>query len=77
MKVFNASEVNPVAVESILNDLIVATTPSIANPVSQFPSDLDTTNEVVSLTVDFLMRDLQSGDPIKLSTVSLLVLTIK
>lgn len=68
---FNTSEVDPEAVEAVLSDLVVATTPSAGNPVSQFPRDLDTTNEVVGLTVDYLMRGLQSGDPTDLSTVSI------
>ena len=68
--VFNATQVDPAAVETILNDLVEATTPSVTDPISQFPRDLDTTNEVVGLTVDFLRRDLESGDPIDLSTVS-------
>lgn len=61
---------DPAAVEAVLQDLVMATTPSATNPVSQFPRDLDTTNEVVGMTVDYLRRDLQSGDPADLSTVS-------
>lgn len=68
--VFNASEVDPLAVDSILQDLVVATTPSASNPVSQFPRDLATTNDVVDLTVNYLRRNLESGTPTDLSTVS-------
>ena len=67
---FNATNVDPVAVESVLTELVMATMPSINN-ISEFPRDLDTTNNVVSLAVEFLMQDLLSDDPIDLSTVSL------
>lgn len=75
-KVFNASVVNPEAVEAILVDLVMATTPSATNPVSQFPRDLDTTNEVMDMTVNYLRMGLESGDPTDLSTVSAWLLAV-
>lgn len=69
-KVFNASVVDPDAVEAILEELVMATTPSATNPVSQFPSDLNTTNDVVDMTINYLRTGLESGDPTDLSTVS-------
>lgn len=75
-KIFNATEVDPNAVEAILEDLVMATTPSATNPISQFPRDLDTTNNVVDMAVNYLRTGLESGEPTDLSTVSVELLVL-
>lgn len=72
--VFAASEVDQTAVQSILTDLVTATTPSVDESVSLFPRDLDTTNNVVHMTVGYLMQNLQSDNTIDLSIVSLQII---
>ena len=59
---------NPAEVQSLLDELEAATVP-VGGPVSLFPQDLGITNEVVFLTVDYLMQDVKSARPSSFNTV--------
>ena len=44
--------------------------------ISLFPRDLDVCNQVVSMSVGFLMQNLQSKDPVDLNTVCCYIISI-
>ena len=69
---FNREVVNPLEVEAVLEDLEEATAVEGPNAVSHFPRDLETANNVLSMSLDFLMDNLASdpNNPIPLSVVS-------
>ena len=57
----------------VLENLVMATEVGDGpETVSLFPQDLGTTNNVLNMTLDYLMQDLSSNpdNPIPLSTVS-------
>ena len=69
---FSQETVNVLDVEAILEDLQEATTVESPEAVSQFPQDLGTANNVLNMSLDFLMNDLASNpdNPIPLNVVS-------
>ena len=66
---FNKSTINASEVAMMLEDLTIATSPQ---GVSQFPRDLQSTNNVVSMTLRFLMDNLLADfeTPISFNSVS-------
>lgn len=70
-RVFSASA-EPDEVEAILEDLANVTTVEDEETPSQFPSDLQTINNIMNMSVDYLLLDLTTnpGSPANLSTVS-------
>ena len=66
--------VDGLEVEAILEDLQEATTVESPDAVSQFPQDLSTANNILNMSVDFLMSDLATNpdNPIPLNVVSCL-----
>ena len=71
-QVLSADTVDPVALDNVLEELVNATTVMSNDSSSQFPRSLQTTNDVLNMTVDFLMENLitNSNDPVPLSVVS-------
>ena len=69
---FSTEEVDPMAPDNVLEGLLIATTMVSNESSSQFPRDLQTTNDVLNMTVNFLMTDLitNSDDPVPLNLVS-------
>ena len=69
---FRPETVNAVEVDAILESLQMATAVESPDDPSQFPQDLGTTNNVLDMSLDFLMSDLASNpsDPLGLSVVS-------
>ena len=61
-----------VDIEEVLEDLVVATEVESPEAVSLFPQDLQTTNNILNMTLEYLIEDLSSNpdNPILLSTVS-------
>lgn len=53
---------NPAEAQSLLDELEAATVP-VGGTVSLFPQDLGITNEVVFLTLDYLVEDVRSARP--------------
>lgn len=69
---FSREVVNPLDIEIVLEELVQATSVESNETASQFPRDLQTTNDVLNMTVNYLLNDLTSNpdNPIPLSTVS-------
>ena len=67
---FSSEDVDATEVEEILEELVMATTVESAETPSQFPQDLATTSNILDMTVEYLMQDLSSDNPIPLNTVS-------
>ncbi len=63
--------VDPFEVEAVLQELVVATEVKSPETPSHFPLDLEAANNILHMTVDFLITDLSTNpdDPIALSTV--------
>ena len=63
---------NAVGVDAILESLQMATAVESPDDPSQFPRDLGTANNILDMSLDFLMGDLASNpnDPLGLSVVS-------
>lgn len=66
---------NEFEVEAVLEDLQEATTVESPEAVSLFPQDLGSVNNVLNMSLDFLMDDLVTNpdDPIPLNVVSVTV----
>lgn len=62
---------NAFEVEAVLEDLQDATAVESVETVSQFPQDLATANNILNMSLDFLMDDLASNpeNPIPFSVV--------
>ena len=71
-EVFSQEVVSSQELEMVLEGLVVATEVESPEAVSLFPQDLGTTNNILNMTVDYLMQDLSSNpdNPLPLSTVS-------
>jgi molecular chaperone GrpE (heat shock protein) len=73
---FGGETVDVEKVIAVLDDLQMATTVENVNEsVSELPQSLEVTNNVLNMTLDFLMDDLvvNSENPVPLNLVSLLV----
>ena len=64
--------VNPTELDDVLDELVEATAVESNTSASQFPRDLEITNNVLNMTVNRLIDDLSSNpnNPIPLSVVS-------
>ena len=65
-------EIDPLEVDSVLQELVEATTVEANVSASQFPRDLQITNNILNMTLDYLINDLtfNPNDPVPLSVVS-------
>lgn len=64
--------VDPIEVDVVLDELVEATAVESNTSASQFPRDLQITNDVLNMTVNYLIDNLASNpnNPIPLSVVS-------
>ena len=65
-------EIDTLEVDSVLQELVTATTVETNVSASQFPRDLQITNNILNMTLDYLINDLTDNpnDPVPLSVVS-------
>ena len=71
-EVFSQEVVSSLDLERVLEGLVNATEVEGPETVSLFPQDLETTNNILDMTLDHLLEDLSSNpdNPFPLSTVS-------
>ena len=75
---FNRESVDGFEVEAILEELEEITEVESPETASQFPQDLGTANNILNMSLDFLMNDLvsSSNNPIPFNQVSTVILEI-
>lgn len=68
---FTQGVVESSQVEEVLQELVVATEVESADTPSQFPQDLEVTNSILGMTLDYFTSDLMENpeNPAPLSTV--------
>ncbi len=70
--VFSREQVSENQLDAVLENLQMATAVESPEDISEFPADLETTNEILNMSLNFLMQNLASdpNNPLSLSVVS-------